>query len=125
LVELEDVDRSAMWDCKNIVGTWSLHSVASISHRDVEFEITCMFLQPWKLHTLEPINITQVNIHLFLFDKALTLQIILINYYCFLISTFFEFWIWLSCRFKTLCRTWKNLILNHKDLTWMKILRMK
>jgi hypothetical protein len=35
LVKLEDVDRNAMWDYKNIVGTQSLHFFALVSHRDV------------------------------------------------------------------------------------------
>jgi hypothetical protein len=103
--------RSAMWDCKNIVGTQSLHFVDSIYHRDVTLlklrNLTCFCLecmgdnfdicenksqvQPRKLRTLEPINITQVNIHIFLHFKALTLQIILLNYYYFLIFTFFKF----------------------------------
>jgi len=66
-----------MWDCKNIVGTQYLHFVASISHRGVTllklrnlacFCLKCMDdnffcenksqVQPWKLCTLEPINIT-------------------------------------------------------------------
>jgi hypothetical protein len=47
LVKPKDVGKSAMWDCKNILGTRSLHFFASISHRDVtpiEFERTCMLL---------------------------------------------------------------------------------
>ncbi len=111
LVKSEDVNRSVTWNCKNIVRTRSLPYVALVSHRDVTLlnlrELACFCLecmddnldfcenksqvQPWKLHTLEPINITQVNIHLFLSDKTLTLQIIIINYCCFLISTFFNF----------------------------------
>ncbi len=35
LVNPRDVNRSATWDCKNIMGTCSLHFVDSISHRDV------------------------------------------------------------------------------------------
>ncbi len=37
LVKLENVDRSVMWDYKNIVGTRSLHFFASVSHRDVTY----------------------------------------------------------------------------------------
>jgi hypothetical protein len=49
LVKSEDVDRSVMWDCKNIVGTQSLHFVASVSHRDVTLlnlrELACFCLE--------------------------------------------------------------------------------
>jgi hypothetical protein len=78
LVKLDDMDISAMWDYKNIIGTHSLHLVASVSPRDVTLlklkDLACFCLeymddnpnfceniahvQPWKLHTLELINIT-------------------------------------------------------------------
>jgi hypothetical protein len=35
LVKPKDVGKSAMWDCKNILGTQSLHFFALVSHRDV------------------------------------------------------------------------------------------
>jgi hypothetical protein len=94
LVKPNDVDRSAMWDCKNITGTRSLHSVTSISPRDVTLlklrDLACfypkcmddnpyfcengMHVEPWNMHTLEPINLTHVNFNfnIFVFELALT-----------------------------------------------------
>lgn len=71
-------DRSAMWDYKNITRTRSLHLVASISFRDVTLlklgDLACfcpkcmadnldlcenkVHVEPWKLNSLEPINLT-------------------------------------------------------------------
>jgi hypothetical protein len=93
-VKPEDVDSCAMWDCKNIVGTQSLHFFTSISHREVTLlnlkELACFCfecmddnpdfcenksqVQPWKFHTLEPVNITgkeefhSVNLVTFVFN---------------------------------------------------------
>ncbi len=81
LVKLEDVDRSTLWDYNNIAGTHFFAFKASVSHRNVTLlklrDLACFcpecmddnpnfygnksHVHPWKLYSLEPINVTQVN----------------------------------------------------------------
>jgi hypothetical protein len=83
-----------MWDYKNITRTHSLHSLALVSPRNVtllklkDLAYLCLkciddnlnfcenitHVEPWKLHTLEPINLTQVNsnFNIFVLELALT-----------------------------------------------------
>jgi hypothetical protein len=126
LVKLEDVGRSVTWDCKNIITTCSIHSITLVSHRDVirlklkvlaYFCFKCMdnnpkkkdnklHVQPWKLHTLEPINVTKVKslpfinyfgYHVFLFYFGTICCITM----CQIVNlALFEFWLWSLCRFK-------------------------
>ncbi len=83
LIRLEDVDRSVFWHCKIIPRSCSFHFMAFMSHIDITMLNTRMFMcfchecindnpnfcenkehvEPWKLHTLEPFNITQVLFH--------------------------------------------------------------
>jgi hypothetical protein len=74
------VDHRASWDCKKIEGCHSMYSIASISYwdctllndRELEcFCVECMddnsdfcemksHVKPWRLLTLEPLNMSQV-----------------------------------------------------------------
>jgi hypothetical protein len=49
LVKPEDVDQNAIWDCKNIVGFRALHSMTSISPRDITllklWNLICLCLE--------------------------------------------------------------------------------
>lgn len=82
LVNLNDVDGSGTWDCKNIMGIYSLHFVAWIFNKitllklkDLTFfyneciddnQIFCenkTHVQLWRLHKMEQINIIQINFH--------------------------------------------------------------
>jgi hypothetical protein len=80
LIKLKDVDRSVFWDCKIIPRSRSFHSMAFVCHIDITMLNMRMFtcfchecmddnpifcenkehVEPWKLHTLEPSNITHV-----------------------------------------------------------------
>ncbi len=92
LVKPKDVDRNTLWNCKNIARTRFLHSMASMSHRNVTllklrnlacFCLECMDdnpyfygnksqVQSWKLYSLEHINVTQVNQTFSIFFMTLT-----------------------------------------------------
>jgi hypothetical protein len=85
----EDVDHRTSWDYKRIDGCRSMHFVAFVSHlnntllnvrdfacfcpeymdENFEFCNTLSHVKPWKLLTLEPLNVTQVL-------QCLNLQII-------------------------------------------------
>ncbi len=82
LVKPENVNCIAVQDCKNIQGSRSLHSICFISHKDViilkprklawfyskwmddnvDFCENKTHVKPWRLHTLEPLNVTQIQI---------------------------------------------------------------
>ncbi len=98
LIKPKDVDHIASWDYKNIEGCHSMHFLVSISHQDCILlnvkELACFCadcmddnsnfyemksrVQPWRLLTLEPFNMSQVpssNFKVFLFMVSLFVHI--------------------------------------------------
>jgi hypothetical protein len=83
LVNLNYVYGSGAWDCKTIMGIFSLHFIAWIFHKDITLlklkDLTSFYnefmddnpffyenkthVQQWRLHTMEQINIIQINFH--------------------------------------------------------------
>lgn len=49
LVKVEDVDCESTWDCKQIPGCCSMHSVSSVSHHDITFlkvqDLVCFYVE--------------------------------------------------------------------------------
>jgi hypothetical protein len=108
---IENVDRRKKYDCKYFSGVRSLHSVVSVSHRDVTLlrvrELACfikecmddnsdfcvnkLHVKERRLETLEPKNLTEVCIHVYGFPVVLNYNSL---HAVFLFSFVFpEFWV--------------------------------